>query len=465
MKNKIIWPTLVAIWMLFIIVTVEATLLGSRLMSEAGINWISIEINHMIYQLFIIVSIVSFILYIVLRSAIKKITDPIEALTEDAKKFKQDEYTHQLRDYDIEELQNLAHAFDYMGDELSGTIRKLRHQKAKLESMFSSLEEGIIVIDKKGYIDETNELARKLLGLKGTVPINCHITHLLREEQFVKLVTEGLKNDKRQVIELKLGEYIVYITMVPVGRLGKVYEYLLLIKDVTQLRGLEEMKYQFVSNVSHELKTPLTSIQGFVETLQEGAIENKEVAHHFLNIIDIETKRLYRLIQDILLLSEIESMDKQQYGDIKVSHIIERSMNLLQEQVDKKGIEMIFEQKEALVIKNMSEDHLAQVIMNLLSNAVRYTDNGRITITTEEDSEHQIITIRDSGIGIPKESIPRIFERFYRVNKGRSRQSGGTGLGLSIVKHIAKLYEIKIEVDSELGKGTCFRLIFNKAHQ
>lgn len=465
MKNKIIWPTLVAIWILFIVVAAEATLMGSRLMNEAGITWVSGEINRMIYQIFIITSIISVILYVVLRGAIKKITDPIEALTEDAKKFKEDEYTHQLRDYDIEELQNLAHAFDYMGDELSGTIRKLRHQKAKLESMFSSLEEGIIVIDKKGYIDETNELARKLLGLKGVIPSNCHITHLLREEKFVKLVTEGLKTNKMQVIELKLGEYMVYITMVPVGRCGKVYEYLLLIKDVTQLRGLEEMKYQFVSNVSHELKTPLTSIQGFVETLQSGAIENKEVAYHFLNIIEIETKRLYRLIQDILLLSEIESMDKQQYEDVNVASVIENSMNLLQEQADKKAVKMIFNQENALVIKNMSEDHLAQMIMNLLGNAVRYTDNGSIIITTEENSKHQIITIRDSGIGIPKESIPRIFERFYRVDKGRSRQSGGTGLGLSIVKHIAKLYEIKIEVSSELGEGTCFRLIFNKEQE
>ena len=305
-------------------------------------------------------------------------------------------------------------------------------------------------------------MARKLLGLKGNIPNNCHITHLLREEQFVKLVTEGLKTNKMQVIELKIGEYIVYITMVAVGRSGKVYEYLLLIKDVTQLRGLEEMKYQFVSNVSHELKTPLTSIQGFVETLQAGAIENKEVAYRFLNIIDIETKRLYRLIQDILLLSEIENMDKQEYGDVKVASVIENCMSLLQEQADKKSVKIVFNEEQSLVIKNMSEDHLTQMMMNLLGNAVRYTDNGAIIITTQENSRQQIITIRDSGIGIPEESIPHIFERFYRVDKGRSRQSGGTGLGLSIVKHIAKLYEIKIEVSSELGEGTCFRLILNK---
>ncbi len=462
MKNKIIWPTLTAIWILVIAVAAEATLMGSRLMNEAGISLAAGEVNRMIYHIFVIAGIISFVLYVVLKGAIKKITDPIEALTEDAKKFKEDQYTHQLRDYDIEELQNLAHAFDYMGDELSGTIRKLRHQKAKLESMFSSLEEGIIVIDKKGYIDETNELARKLLGLKGNIPNNCHITHLLREEQFVKLVTEGLKTNKMQVIELKIGEYIVYITMVAVGRSGKVYEYLLLIKDVTQLRGLEEMKYQFVSNVSHELKTPLTSIQGFVETLQAGAIENKEVAYRFLNIIDIETKRLYRLIQDILLLSEIENMDKQEYGDVKVASVIENCMSLLQEQADKKSVKIVFNEEQSLVIKNMSEDHLTQMMMNLLGNAVRYTDNGAIIITTQENSRQQIITIRDSGIGIPEESIPHIFERFYRVDKGRSRQSGGTGLGLSIVKHIAKLYEIKIEVSSELGEGTCFRLILNK---
>lgn len=137
-------------------------------------------------------------------------------------------------------------------------------------------------------------------------------------------------------------------------------------------------------------------------------------------------------------------------------------MSLLQEQADKKSVKIVFNEEQSLVIKNMSEDHLTQMMMNLLGNAVRYTDNGAIIITTQKNSRQQIITIRDSGIGIPEESIPHIFERFYRVDKGRSRQSGGTGLGLSIVKHIAKLYEIKIEVSSELGEGTCFRLILNK---
>ena len=462
MKNKIIGPAIIAIWLIVIAVAVDATLLGSRLMNQQGGNVATGEINQMIYHIFALAGIISIVLYLVLKNVIKKITDPIATLTEDAKKFQQDQYTHQLRDYDIEELQNLAYAFDYMGDELSRTIRKLRHQNAKLESMFSSLEEGIIVVDKKGYIEETNDLARKLLGVKGVIPKQCHITHLLRDEQFISLINEGFKTNKVRVIELKVGEYIVYITMVPVEKRDKVYEYLLLIKDVTKLRDLEEMKYQFVSNVSHELKTPLTSIQGFVETLQAGAIENKEVAYRFLNIIDIETKRLYRLIQDILLLSEIENMDIQQNDDVEVSKVIKSSISLLQEHADKKSVKIVFEEEKAITLKNMSEDHLEQVMMNLLSNAIRYTDNGAIVITTEEDEKQQVITIRDSGIGIPEASLPRIFERFYRVDKSRSRQSGGTGLGLSIVKHIAQLYDIKIEVSSELGEGTCFRLIHNK---
>ncbi len=462
MKNRIIGPAIIAIWVLVIVVAVDATLLESRLMSQQGENIATDAINQMIYHIFTLAGIISIVLYFVLKNVIKKITDPIAALTEDAKKFQQNQYTHQLRDYDMEELQNLAYAFDYMGDELSRTIRKLRHQNAKLESMFSSLEEGIVVVDKKGYIEETNDLARKILGVKGVIPKQCHITHLLRDEQFISLINEGFKTNKVRVIELKVGEYIVYITMVPVEKRDKVYEYLLLIKDVTKLRDLEEMKYQFVSNVSHELKTPLTSIQGFVETLQAGAIENKEVAYRFLNIIDIETKRLYRLIQDILLLSEIENMNIQQYDDVEVSKVIKSSISLLQEHADKKSVKIVFEEEKAITLKNMSEDHLEQVMMNLLSNAIRYTDNGAIVITTEEDEKQQVITIRDSGIGIPEASLPRIFERFYRVDKSRSRQSGGTGLGLSIVKHIAQLYDIKIEVSSELGEGTCFRLIHNK---
>lgn len=463
MKNKIILPVVLSMSVITVFVIGEIiTLIHNLSVGEAGRILESVDYENIISRLIIFIVLISFMLCAFLRNVVHQITYPIEELTKGARSFQENKPPHELRDYKIDELQELAHAFDYMEEELSGTIRKLKHQKAKLQSMLTALDEGIIVMDKEGYIKQANELACEMFKSKGSLKPRSQMTHILRNPKFTRLIEDVLKTGENRIIEMKLGERIVYMTMVPVGDPEQAYEYFLFIKDVTQLRGLEEMKYQFVSNVSHEFKTPLTSIQGFVETLQSGAIEDKEVALRFLDIIDIETKRLYRLIQDILSLSEIENMEKQQYGDTSVNEVVSQVIGLLQEEADKKQVKLIAEQKEELVLKGVSRDHLHQLMMNLVGNAIKYTDDGTVRITTQTDKEQSIIRVMDTGIGIPKESIPRIFERFYRVDKGRSRKSGGTGLGLSIVKHIAHYYNAQIEVESEVGKGSTFTLKFKR---
>ncbi len=459
MRNKILVPSLIAIWTTIIITAIDITITGSKLMHFNGSHNLNNDIDSIILRLFIMGIIISVVIYIVLNNVAQKITRPINELIEDANNSRKGEYKHQLRDYGIEELQNLAYAFDNMGGELGGTIRKLKHQNAKLESMFDSLEEGIIVLDKKGYIDETNELAKQLLGVNDIILNNqFQITHLIRDDEFIQLVDRVTSSNTSEDMELRTGELILYITMVPVVKNDKVYAYILLIRDITRLRSLEELRYQFVTNVSHELKTPLTSIQGFVETLKSGAINDPKVANKFLNIIDIEAKRLYRLIQDILLLSEIENMDKQSFGDVIVTECIQNCIMILQKQAEDKHIKLIFENKADIVAINVREDHMTQLIMNLVSNAIRYTEEGEVVVRTMIKENKQVIVVSDTGIGIPKDSLSHIFERFYTVDKSRSRKNGGTGLGLSIVKHIAELYKISIKVESIEGSGTSFIL-------
>lgn len=464
MKGKIITPMIVSIVAILLYASSEILLFSSYLKSYGlKVEDIAARCQDMISRIAIVSVVVGIIVYIALRNIVDEITRPIKELTSDARNFKKDGYWHPIRDYDIEEIMNLAEAFDNMADELSSTIRKLGYQKAKLESMLNSLDEGIMVISPKGRIKQMSDLASDMLGVNGNEDGKIYATQIIKQDKFKKLIREGIKTSLKDTIELTIGESIFYVTIVPIGDPYDAEEFLIVFKDVTKLRALEEMRYQFVSNVSHELKTPLTSISGFVETLKGGAVENKEVALRFLNIIDVETKRLYRLIQDILLLSEIDNMESVHYDSFDIREVVETVVSILQGEADKKCIHLIYEDVKALCLERMSRDHMEQVLMNIISNALRYTDQGEVRIKAYEEAGEVIVTIQDTGIGIPEESLERIFERFYRVDKGRSRKIGGTGLGLSIVKHIIQLYDGEVSVQSKVGIGTTFTLKLKKA--
>lgn len=230
-------------------------------------------------------------------------------------------------------------------------------------------------------------------------------------------------------------------------------------------RVLEKMRGEFVANVTHELKTPLTSISGFIETLQAGAINDPEISGRFIDIIAIETERLKRLIDDILTLSDIENRNQVNKTRINVKNSVESTVSFLKPIADERKIVLISEVAEDMVIEG-DEDRFRQMLFNLTENAIKYSnESGRVWITGKTEADCNIISVKDEGIGIPAEHLDRLFERFYRVDKSRSRKVGGTGLGLSIVKHIAVLFGAKLEVESEVGKGSEFRVIFKNCHK
>lgn len=461
MRSKLIIPVIIGIWVTGITIFLECITLirnaGNTIHTPQFMQYIYVG---GIYKLLFILISASIFIGLLLFFIINKIKYPMEELTKDAKSFTAGEYTYHLRNYDINEMQALANAFDIMGEELNGTIRKLIYQKTKVESVLASLDEGIVVIDKAGYIVEMNPFAYSILEKDIVPPYEVHIHTVLDNNKLKKLIKDAVAQQKYQSGELYFNNKLLRIRIVPIGKIPHVEEYLLVLSDITQIRALEEMKYQFVTNVSHELKTPLTSINGFVETLKEGAIEDKVTALRFLNIIEIETKRLHRLIQDILLLSEIENMQDYHYGVTTVSIVAMQVIQMLEEEADKKGIKLIFNLIQEIELSNVNEDHIEQLLINLISNAIKYTDSGSVEITIDKTTTKQIIIVQDTGIGIPKESLKHIFERFYRVDKSRSRKSGGTGLGLSIVKHIIQLYQGDIQVNSEVGKGTTIIVSF-----
>lgn len=220
------------------------------------------------------------------------------------------------------------------------------------------------------------------------------------------------------------------------------------------------MRTDFVANVTHELKTPLTSISGFIETLQSGAAEDPEIRNRFLDIMAIETSRLKWLINDILVLSEIENREVIKEEKIQVTEVLEEVVQLVEPVADEKHISLVTDFGNGLVLRG-SRDRLIQMVVNIVENAIKYSDEEpTVEMSSFLSDGHVVIAVKDQGIGIAQEDIPRLFERFYRVDKSRSSKGGGTGLGLSIVKHISALFGATIEVDSEVGKGSTFRIRF-----
>jgi two-component system phosphate regulon sensor histidine kinase PhoR len=221
---------------------------------------------------------------------------------------------------------------------------------------------------------------------------------------------------------------------------------------------LEQIRSEFVSNVTHELKTPLTSIKGFIDTLKSGAIHDEEVAERFLDIIDIEAERLTVLIEDILELSEIETMKQDvRIDDYNLEDIIKEVIDIVSQNAEKKNVQVYYDMEPSISQVHVNRDRLKQMLINLVDNGIKYNNpGGEVQIVCKRFNKNIEFHVCDNGIGIANEHIPRLFERFYRVDKGRSRNQGGTGLGLSIVKHIVNLYNGDIQVKSEVGKGTEF---------
>lgn len=223
----------------------------------------------------------------------------------------------------------------------------------------------------------------------------------------------------------------------------------------------EVIRREFVANVTHELKTPLTSISGFIETLQDGASEDPEIRTKFIDIIAIETSRLKRLIEDLLVLSDIENRRETEVREFDVRKAVENTIEILKPIAEEKNIEIIFNACEDVTLKG-SVDRFRQMMMNLIENAVKYSNaGGSVWVSITKTDKNMIISVRDEGIGIASEHHDRLFERFYRVDKSRSKKAGGTGLGLSIVKHIAALFGAVLKVESRVGEGSEFFVIFS----
>jgi len=347
------------------------------------------------------------------------------------------------------------------------TVEELRRRNAQLEAVLSSMANGVIALDMNKKVLLINEAARRMLNVTNE-GIGRHILEISRNSllyNFIEKIIKGYNvSDSLEIDELpkKYLKIHYHPIMISGNNLGIV----IIIEDLTEVKKLERMRSEFVANVSHELRTPLTSIKGFVETLKEGDIEDKAKRDKFLSIIDMETERLINLINDILSLSEIENLKANiPIEKVLIKDLVEEVLDILRDGASAKNVNLHYDIDPEDLSLFANRYRIKQMIINLVDNAIKYNrENGDIFIKVQKNEEGVLLKVKDTGIGIPKEHIPHIFERFYRVDKSRSRRLGGTGLGLAIVKHIVLSMEGSIEVESEVGKGSEFIIRIPEKH-
>ncbi|MCG8500429.1 MAG: ATP-binding protein [Firmicutes bacterium] len=393
-----------------------------------------------------------------------KITRPINQLTTFSKDIAKGNFKGTVEIEANNEIGALAQSFMDMKTQLDKTITELWEKNVEMKAILDSMIGGLIAVDNDNRIIRISNTAIEMFGIKKKKIIGENILLVIRSHRFNQFLRENRDSfplGNQQVLDIQYENkfYKIYLSRIE-GKspANKKIGTLIIIQDVTNIRKLEQMRSEFVSNVSHELKTPLTSIKGFIDTLKGGAIHDKEVAERFLDIIDIEAERLSNLIGDILELSEIETMSQDEHmDDYNLESIITEVFDIIHHSAVKKNIHIHYEIDEALSRVYVNKDKLKQMLINLIDNGIKYNNaGGAVKILCRRRHDIVEFHVRDDGIGIAPEHISRLFERFYRVDKGRSRNQGGTGLGLSIVKHIVNLYDGQIQVKSEVGKGTEF---------
>ncbi|MEW9096136.1 MAG: two-component system histidine kinase PnpS [Clostridiaceae bacterium] len=354
--------------------------------------------------------------------------------------------------YSKDEIGQLSRTFNKMADKLQLNINDVIDKQNKLEAILTSMDSGVIAVDKNFKVIMINPYANKIFGIDKDI-IGCNLLDYVRSFELEDI----LKNTVDEYREIKIltpKERDLRIRTADINNGRQLIGTVAVVQDITDIKRLESMRTQFVANVSHELKTPLTSIKGFAETLRY--VEDSANKEKFLNIINDEAERLTRLINDILALSHIENSKDAKQELIDVDKVVEDVCHLVSNYAEKKNISLSIEGEKCPRIYG-DMDKFKQIILNLVDNGIKYTeDNGKVLIKKELKDKNLVITIKDTGVGIPKEHIGRIFERFYRVDKARSRAEGGTGLGLAIVKHIVLSFNGRIDVESEIGKGSKF---------
>ncbi len=417
---------------------------------------------------------IAFGLFVVLAWRVSQsITEPVERITAAAKQISRGNLSERIHIYTKDEIGTLSRVFNLMAHQLEETIKKISNEKERLATILENMADGLVALDRELKVILVNAAATQFFGIKEEDFLEKTLIQVNRNQHLTEAVQEAYSTGKTVSTEVHLHfpkEEILKVQLAPIIRnANEVHGLVLIFTDITELRRLEHLRTEFVGNVSHELKTPLTSIKGYVETLLDMETidaNNSSVVKRFLEVINKESERLARLINDLLDLSRLEGKRQHQLIPTHLGDVLENVVDILKSEARKKDIDLQIEIPVNLPRIMGIEEQLNQVLINLIDNGIKYTPAGgqvQVTLTTEE--KWVVLRITDNGIGIPEENLDRIFERFYRVDKARTRQMGGTGLGLSIVKHIVKGHGGEIQVQSQVERGTTFIVKFKMVDQ
>jgi two-component system phosphate regulon sensor histidine kinase PhoR len=402
----------------------------------------------------------------------RRIANPVEQMRQGAQAFSKGNLTNQLPSPDTEELSQLARAMNSMASELNKKIMDVRNRSRELEAVHTSMQEGVIAINDQEQIITINKAAAKIFDFSPEMLKTKHVLEVARNYDLQVFIKKALATSEpvEDDIVIDAGERMVLnihstaLYDAHDKRMGT----LIIFHDITRLRLLETMHKDFAANVSHELKTPLTTIKGFIETLQQMMADSESVLPRdsaaqfgrFMGIIEKNVNRMVRLIDDLLALSRLERLKGTdiQFETHPLAGLIQKVVRFCADRAQSRGITMELHCPDALVAM-VDPTLMEQAVFNLVDNAIKYSGEGAsISINVELKDRDIQIQVKDTGSGIDAAHLPKVFNRFYRVDKGRSRDQGGTGLGLAIVKHIVQYHNGRIEVESRRGMGTCFTI-------
>lgn len=391
----------------------------------------------------------------------KKIGDPIEEIKQVAGHLSHQEYDARYRSASYKEIDELGDTINELALNLDAQMHEIRQNDKRLRELLNHLVIGVMLLNEDREVTMVNPVMNEILGINLYGKLGHDYAEVVKSSGLIELIEKAYAKEETQNNEISFyfqDEKIVDANVVPIpGRLQGTTNFIVLLYDITEIRRLEKVRTDFVANASHELRTPVTALKGFSETLLDGAMNDQEVLVEFLEIMHKESSRLDAMVQDILQLSKLEQKQAQaNQEEVKVKEVVEEVFQILHQKAELKEIALVLDERFSLRIE-ADHDQLKQILLNLVGNAVSYTpEQGKVEVVTKKQGDEAIIEVKDTGIGIPKEEQGRVFERFYRVDKARSRNAGGTGLGLSIVKWLVDSMNGRIELKSELGKGSNF---------
>ncbi len=446
--------------------TTNKKLLYVSFLSTKNSNYIirlAVNFNGFDYfAVFIPAIILSVMIAVVISSILankfsKSITDPLLEISVELNKIQENNTDFYFHQYDYDELNQIVVTTAKLANTINNTMSKLKQERNKIDYILNNMIEGFLLLDNNQNVLSINNSAKKMLECKDVI-LGQNITRFTQKLQLLNAIDDATNKQKHTIFDLKLDDdkiYSVHITTVQKNIFSSTFGGVaILIVDVTSDRNARQMRQEFFSNVSHELKTPITSIQGFAELLETGIVTDEKTTKEFLSKIKKETQNMTNLINDILMISKLESrVNEVTFSNVKVKPIIEDIISTHSSLAQLRNIQINLYCEDIVFYANLQQ--LQQLFNNLIGNAVKYNvDNGQVFIGCYTEKNNLIFNIKDTGIGIPKYAQERVFERFYRVDKGRSKKMGGTGLGLSIVKHIVNFYNGQINLKSEIDKGT-----------